>query len=65
MNEEASYVGDRTPAQCRNGPIPDRHCTDFFCCVLYVLLIAAVIFLVLFSAGGVSMTTEEIKSSLK
>lgn len=64
MNEDRSYVGDRTPAQCRNGPIPDRSCTDFYCCIMYLILIAAVIFLVLFS-GGVNMTPEEIKSELE
>lgn len=56
--QDASYIGERTPAQCRNGPIPDRSCTDFFCCILYVILIIAVIFLVLFSAGGVHKTPE-------
>lgn len=65
MIEDTSYAGDRTPAQCRNGPIPDRHCTDFLCCILYLLLIAAVIFLVIFSAGGINMTTDEIRASLK
>lgn len=58
MNQSLQYEADRTPAQCRNGPIPERRCTDFICCIIYLLLIAGVLFLVLFSAGGVHMTPK-------
>lgn len=62
--QEVDYNHERTPAQCRNGPIPERSCTDFFCCIFYVLLIIAVLFLVLFSAGGVHKTPQEIRDDL-
>lgn len=49
-------IGQRTPAQCKNGPIPERSMKDFFCCTIYLLLIALVIFLILFHANGIKMT---------
>jgi len=49
-------IGEKTPPQCRNGPAVDRFCTDFFCCILYLILIAVVALLVVFSSGGTVMS---------
>jgi hypothetical protein len=35
--------------QCRDGPIRERRCTDWACCLLYFLVIAAVIALALYA----------------
>ena len=60
-----SYEDDRTPAQCRNGPIEERSCTDCFCCILYLLLIAASIFFAIFFSGVTRMTAEQINAELQ
>ena len=64
MNPDNRYQDDRTPAQCRTGPIEDRPCPGSFCCLLYLLPIAATIFLALFSSGKPTMTPEEVKTQL-
>ena len=59
------FVGELTPYQCRQGPFKDQKCTDFFCCILYLIMIGLVIFFALLSVGGVHLTPEDVKLSLE
>lgn len=59
------YVGELTPYQCRAGPFKDQKCTDFYCCVLYLVLVGLVVFFSLLSLGGNHMTLEDLKLSLE
>lgn len=56
MHQEVEYVGEKTPLQCRRGPMVDRYCTDFYCCIIYLVLVAAVALLVVFSSRGTVMS---------
>lgn len=58
------YVGEITPYQCRAGPFKDQKCTDFYCCVLYLVMVGLVVFFSLLSLGGNHMTLEDLKLSL-
>ncbi len=44
--------------QCRDGPIAERRCTDAFCCILYLLLLAAVLFLGLSASSATQMSWQ-------
>lgn len=61
---EATYLDERTPVQCRNGPLEERSCTDCCCCLIYIILIAAVIFLGVFSAQAKEIDREAIEKQL-
>lgn len=65
MHLDRDFVGELTPLQCRNGPIKDQQCTDFYCCVMYLAIIGLVVFLALLSADGVKLTPEEVKETLQ
>ena len=59
------FVGELTPYQCRSGPFKDQKCTDFYCCIAYLVLVGLVIFFSLLSLGGNHMTPEDLKLSLE
>jgi hypothetical protein len=51
--------------QCRSGPIQERRCTDFLCCLIYLLLLASVIFLAIFASQAIKMSREDVDAHLK
>lgn len=51
--------------QCREGPIAERRCTDIFCCIIYLLLLATIIFLAVFASSAIKMSREEVEIKLK
>lgn len=50
-------VSKKTPPICRSGPIKQRNCTDITCCLLYLLLIAAVIALAIVCTNNIKLTS--------
>lgn len=38
MNIEQEARGEKTDVSLRNGPVEDRTCTDFGCCICFVLM---------------------------
>lgn len=51
--------------QCREGPIRERKCTDWACCLLYLLLLVAIIAFALYANEAPHLTEEEIEKLLK
>lgn len=63
MPGEANDV--QLSVQCRDGPISERRCTDIFCCIIYLLLLASIIFLGIFASNAIKMSQQEIEIRLK
>jgi hypothetical protein len=63
MPGEANDV--QLSVQCRDGPISERRCTDVFCCIIYLLLVASIIFLGVFASNAVKMSQHEIELKLE
>jgi hypothetical protein len=63
MQEDEKEI--QLQVQCREGPIRERHCTDWFCCLLYLLLLAAVVALALLANSADHLTEEEVEKMLK
>jgi hypothetical protein len=51
--------------QCRDGPLAERRCTDLFCCITYLLLLATVLFLGVFASSAIKMTWQEVNAQLE
>lgn len=62
MPGEANDV--QLSVQCRDGPISERRCTDVFCCIIYLLLLASIIFLGVFASNAIKMDQKEIQFQL-
>ena len=51
--------------QSRDGPLQQRKCTDWFCCALYFLLLAAVVSLALAANQAPHINEQDIEKLLK
>ena len=54
QQSSAAEIGTTPPVYLRNGPIKNRHCTDKFCCFLFLVIAAGFGYLLLetFMGGG-------------
>ena len=51
--------------QCRDGPIRDRRCTDWGCCLVYFLLLGAIIVLAVIHSQQTQISPTALNSLLK
>lgn len=51
--------------QCRDGPLTQRRCTDVLCCIIYLLLLASIIFLAIFASSAIKMSRAEVEAKLE
>ena len=65
LGEQDNYEGAELAARCRNGPLQERTCTDWFCCFIYLALIVFIIFLAFFAGSGARQTWAEVELQLK
>ena len=43
--QDPSFMGDDLKEEYQDGPVPTRKCTDLFCCLLFLALLAAMVYL--------------------
>lgn len=56
---------NRTPIQCRNGPLEQsRKCTDAFCCILYLLLVGVVVAFAVLSASALKIPRSQLQQQV-